>query len=169
MVQNEASASTLENGLGMEVAFTRVFDAPRQRVFKVWTDAKHLAQWWGPRGFTNPRCEWDVRPGGHIHIDMRGPDGRIYPMTGRFEEVIEPERLVFISAALDERGKPMFEVRNSVTFSEKAGKTTLTLTARVINSTPNAPQYLKGMEMGWTQSLERLAVQVKKALSTEHA
>ncbi len=169
MAQSSASISTAENGLGMEVAFTRTFDAPRRLVFKVWTDPKHLAAWWGPHRFTNPRCEWDARPGGGIHIDMRGPDGHIYPMSGRFREVVEPERLVFISAALDESGKPIFEVLNTVTFAESGGKTILSLTARVITSTPNAPQYLQGMEIGWTQSLERLAAQVDKALSTGRA
>jgi uncharacterized protein YndB with AHSA1/START domain len=169
MAQSNASISTAENGLGVEIVFTRTFDAPRNLVFKVWTDPRHLAKWWGPHGFTNPRCEWDARPDGAIHIDMRGPDGRIYPMSGRFREIVEPERLVFVCAALDESRKPMFEVLNTVTFAEEGGKTVLTLTARVITSTPSAPQYLKGMEMGWTQSLERLSVQVDKALSTERA
>ena len=169
MVQSSASDSKVENGLGMEVAFTRVFDAPRRLVFQVWSDPRHLAAWWGPHGFTNPCCEWDARPGGLIHIDMRAPDGHVYPMSGRFEEVVAPERLVFISAALDESGNAIFEILNIVTFSQKAGKTTLTLTARVITSTPNAPQYLKGMEMGWTQSLERLTAEVDKALSTQSA
>jgi uncharacterized protein YndB with AHSA1/START domain len=65
-----------------ELVLTRVFDAPRELVFKVWTDPKHLARWWGPRGFTNPVCELDLRPGGAILIHMRGPDGTVYPMTG---------------------------------------------------------------------------------------
>ena len=79
MVQSSASASAIENGVGMEVAFTRVFDAPRRLVFQVWTDPRHLAQWWGPRGFTNPRCEWEARPGAPIHIDMRGPTAASIP------------------------------------------------------------------------------------------
>lgn len=166
MAQRSASASTAENGPGMEVAFTRIFDAPRSLVFKLWTDPAHIAVWWGPHGFRNPRCEWDARPGGKIHIDMRGPDGRICPMSGRFEEVAEPERLVFVSSALDESGNAIFEILNTVLFAENAGKTTLTLTARVISSTPNAPQYLKGMEMGWTQTLERLAQRVAETAST---
>jgi uncharacterized protein YndB with AHSA1/START domain len=165
MVQNSASA--IENGVGTEVALTKVFDAPRRLVFRLWTDPMHLAQWWGPRGFTNPRCEWEARPGSHIHIDMRGPDGRVYPMAGKFEQVIEPERIVFTSSALDEFGKPIFEILNTVTFTEKAGKTTLSLTARVVKSTSNAPQYLKGMEAGWSQSLDRLTVQVAKTHASE--
>ena len=163
MAKSSANDSMPEQGPGMELTITRVFDAPRRLVFKVWTDPKHLAAWWGPHGFTNPRCEWDARAGGLIHIDMRAPDGRVYPMTGKFQGVVEPERIVFVSAALDEAGKPMFEVLNTVTFSEGAGKTTVTLSARVLSATPQAPQYLKGMEMGWTQSLERLAAHISAA------
>jgi uncharacterized protein YndB with AHSA1/START domain len=135
---------------------TRVFDAPRELVFKTWTDTRHMAQWWGPNGFTSPLCELDVRPGGAIRIDMRAPNGIVYPMKGVFEEIVEPERLVFISSALDEKGNSMFDILNTVTFAERGSKTLLTLQARVIKATASAPQYLKGMEMGWTQSLDRL-------------
>jgi uncharacterized protein YndB with AHSA1/START domain len=98
---------------GREVVFTRVVDAPRRLVFEARTDPKHVAQWWSPHGFTNPVCELDVRPGGAIRIDMRGPDGIVYPMTGVYQEIVEPERLVFTSAALDDEGKPLFEVLNT--------------------------------------------------------
>jgi uncharacterized protein YndB with AHSA1/START domain len=140
-----------------DLVMTRVFDAPRALVFKVWTDARHMAQWWGPKGFTNPVCELDVRVGGAIRIHMRAPDGVVYPMTGVFREIVEPERLVFVSSALDGNGNSMFDVLSTVTFAEQLGKTVLTLQARVITTTTQAPQYLKGMEMGWTQSFERLA------------
>jgi uncharacterized protein YndB with AHSA1/START domain len=153
--------------MGMEVAFTRVFDTRRRLVFKAWTDPKHVAQWWGPHGFTSPRCELDARPGGAIRIDMRGPDGRVYPMTATFQEIVEPERIVFVSSASDGAGNALFEVLNTVTFAEGGGKTTLTLHARVIKSTAMAPQYLKGMEIGWTQSLERLEAYVAKAAKEE--
>jgi uncharacterized protein YndB with AHSA1/START domain len=86
-----------------ELVLTRVFDAPRELVFKAWTDPQRVAQWWGPRCFTNPVCELDVRPAGAIRIHMRGPDGTVYPMTGVYQ-VVEPERIVFTSAALDAEG-----------------------------------------------------------------
>jgi uncharacterized protein YndB with AHSA1/START domain len=73
-----------------------------------------------------------------------------------FEEIDEPERLVFVSSALDGKGNSMFDVLNTVTFAEQQGKTTLTLQARVIKATAQAPQYLQGMQAGWTQSLDRL-------------
>jgi len=140
-----------------ELGLTRLFDAPRELVFKVWTDPKHVARWWGPHRFTNPVCELDLRPGGAILIHMRSPDGIVYPMTGVFQEVVPPERLVFTSAALDSDGNPMFEVLTTVTFAEEGGKTKQILRARVIKKTAQAAPYLAGMEQGWTQSLERLA------------
>jgi len=143
-----------------ELVLTRVFDAPRELVFKVWTDPKHVAQWWGPKGFTNPFCELDLRPGGAILIHMRGPDGTVYPMTGVYQEVVRPERLVFTSGALDADGNPLFEVLTTVTFTEESGKTKQILKARVIKRTAQAAPYLAGMEAGWTQSLERLAAYV---------
>jgi uncharacterized protein YndB with AHSA1/START domain len=140
-----------------DVFFKRVFDAPRELVFKVWTEREHLSKWWGPKGFTNPLCEIDLRPGGAMRIDMRGPQGTVYPMSGQFLEIVPPERLVFVSSALDEADKPLFEVMNIVTFEEHDGKTMLTLHASVFKMTGGlAAQYISGMEMGWTQSLERL-------------
>lgn len=140
-----------------ELVLTRVFDAPREVVFEAWTDPRHLVQWWGPKGFTNPVCEADARPGGAIRVHMRAPDGTVYPMTGVFDEVVRPERLVFTSTPLDAQGNPMFEVLTTVTFAEQGQKTKLTLQATVVKLTDAAAPYLQGMEMGWTQSLERLA------------
>ena len=140
-----------------EVVLTRVFDAPRALVYKAWTDPRQLAQWWGPTGFTNPVCELDLRPDGEIRIDMRAPDGTVYPMTGAFREVVEPELLVFTSAALDAGGKPMFENLNTVTFEESEGnKTALTVKVRVIWETVEAGRHLDGMAQGWALSIDRL-------------
>jgi uncharacterized protein YndB with AHSA1/START domain len=164
---NTGSKSAAANGVGMEVRFTRVFDAPRQLVFKAWTNPKHVAQWWGPTGFTNPRCELDVRPGGAIRIDMRGPDGTIYPMSGVYQEIVEPERIVFTSIALDDEGNPLFENLNTVTFAEHDGKTTITLHTRVIKSTDKALQYLRGMEFGWSLTLDRFEAHIMSASKGE--
>jgi uncharacterized protein YndB with AHSA1/START domain len=158
-VRTNAARSASER----ELVITRVFDAPRALVFKAWTDPNHVAQWWGPHGFTNPVCELDARPGGAIRIHMRGPDGTLYPMTGVYQEIVEPERFVFTSAALDAEGNPLFEVLNTVTFAEQGSKTTLTVQARVVKSTAKAAPYLAGMEAGWTQSLERLKTHLAKA------
>jgi uncharacterized protein YndB with AHSA1/START domain len=140
-----------------ELVITRVFDAPRELVFKMWTDPRHMARWWGPKGFTNPVCELDVRPGGAIRIDMTGPNARVYPMGGVYREIVEPERIVFTSTALeDEQGNPGLENLNTITFAEHNGKTKLTLHVVVLKAAPDAAGALAGMEEGWTQSLERL-------------
>src|SRR5271155_561565 len=99
-----------------EITITRTFDAPRALVFEAWTDAKVLAQWWGPQGFTNPRCEFDAKVGGVIRIDMRAPDGAIYPMQGEVREIVSPERLVFTNMALDANGSPVTAGLTTVTF-----------------------------------------------------
>src|SRR5260370_34853286 len=143
-----------------ELVLTRVFDAPRELVCKVWTDPKHVAQWWGPQGITNLVCELDLRPGGAIRIHMRGPDGTVYPMTGVYQEVVQPERLVFTIAVLDANGNPMFEVLTTVTFAKQSGKTKQILRARVIKRTAQAAPYLAGMEAGWTQMLVPLTAYV---------
>src|SRR5262249_55727449 len=121
------------------------------------TDPKHLAQWWGPRGFTNPVCEWDVRPGGRIFDVMRAPNGEDYPMGGEFREIVPPARLVFSCGPLDATEKMLFEFRHTVTFVETGGKTKLTIASRVMMATAEANKYIGGYEMGMTLSLERLA------------
>jgi uncharacterized protein YndB with AHSA1/START domain len=149
------NGSVLEAGL-LEVSLTRRIAAPPELVFRAWTDPKHLAEWWGPKGFTNPLCEADARVGGAIRIHMRAPNGVVYPMTGRFVEIDRPHRLVFVTAAIDDRGEPMFEVLNTVIFTRVDGGTEISLVARVTRTTPAAPQFLAGMSQGWSQSLDRL-------------
>jgi uncharacterized protein YndB with AHSA1/START domain len=152
-----AKIEAVENYLGREFIITREFDAPRELVFKAWTDPKHLAQWWGPRGFTNPVCEWDVRPGGKIYDVMRAPNGQDFPMGGEFREIVPPEKLAFSCGALDANGKMLFEFLHTATFSEAKGKTKLTLRSRVTKTTDEANKYIGGFEAGMTQSLEKLA------------
>src|ERR1700722_1565134 len=150
------SRSIAEEGL-LEMSLTRRVSAPPETVFRAWTDAKHLAEWWGPKGFTNPICEADARVGGAIRIHMRAPDGTVYPMTGRFVEIDRPHRLVFSTAALDGEGRPMFEILNTVIFTGIDEGRGISLVARVTSTTPAAPQFLAGMSQGWSQSLDRLA------------
>ena len=144
-----------------DLLLTRVFDAPRELIWKVWTDPKHLAQWYGPHGFTNPVCEVDLRPGGEWRHVMRGPDGSDYPMLVIFQEVVVPERLVFVSYVPD-REHSLFEILNVATFTEQGGKTKFTLEAQVLKSTPEAAPMLAGMEAGWSQSLEHLVTLLAK-------
>jgi uncharacterized protein YndB with AHSA1/START domain len=139
-----------------ELTITRLINAPGELIFKAWTDTKMLAKWWGPNGFTNPVCEIDAKPGGRIYIDMKAPDGMVYPMDGEFHEIIPPEKIVFTSAALDENNKRLFEILNTVTLTEENGKTRLVLHVKVGNIRSEAQEHLKGMNEGWSQSIERL-------------
>ena len=144
-----------------ELTLTRLFDAPRELVFRMWTDPKHLAQWWGPAGFTNPVCEMDVRPGGKLRIVMRAPDGTDYPMSGTFREIIAPERLVFTNIAVDEDGNALIDGLTIVTFAEEGAKTKLTVETRAVALLPLATRMLEGMDAGWRQSLDRLEEHVR--------
>ena len=81
-----------------EIVMSRVYDAPRDLVWRALTDPKHVAKWWGGPGFTNPVCEMDVRPGGAWHHVMRFPDGHELDMHFVFVEVEKPRRLVWRSA-----------------------------------------------------------------------
>jgi uncharacterized protein YndB with AHSA1/START domain len=149
--------SVAENGL-LEVSLTRRIAASPEAVFRAWTDADQLAEWCGPKGYTNSSCTVDARVGGALRIEVCSPDGEVCPMSGRFVEVDRPHRLVFVTAAIDEHGKPMFEVMNTVTFTEARGGTEISLVARVIKTTSAAaPKHLAGMSEGWCQSLDRLS------------
>ncbi len=152
-----AQPDSTRDGFGQEFVITREIAAARELVFCAWTDPQRVAQWWGPRGFTNPVCQWDARPGQTIHVVMRAPNGADFPMGGAFREVVAPERLVFTSGALDEQGAMLFEFLHTVTFTEQLGRTTLTVRSKVIRTTPGAGRYIGGFEAGMTQSLERLS------------
>lgn len=140
------------------VIIQRTFDAPRELVFKAWTDPKHLATWWGPRGFSVPHVEVDVRPGGVFRVDMMGEAGVVMPGGGVFEEVAPPERLVIISEAFKGAdGEPMLRVRHAVTFeAQPANKTALTLRITVLKATPEVSESVKWMKVGWESSFEKL-------------
>jgi len=102
-----------------QIVTTRVLDAPRQLVFRAWTEPDHLARWWGPKGFTNTFQEFDMRPGGIWRFVMHGPDGVDYKNKSVFVEVVKPERIVFQHVSGHQ-----FQV--TTTFAEQGGKTGLT-------------------------------------------
>jgi uncharacterized protein YndB with AHSA1/START domain len=149
-------AQTATNAAERELVLTRIIDAPRELVFRMWTDPVHLAKWWGPRDFTNPVCEIDFRPGGALRIVMRAPGGIDYPMGGVFREIIEPERLVFTNCALDSDGNVLLDGVTVVTFVEEGGKTKLTVQTHAVALVPAAVRYLEGMQAGWEQTLDGL-------------
>jgi uncharacterized protein YndB with AHSA1/START domain len=163
MSGGRSSKTQPEESANQEFIFRREYRAPRQLVAAAWTDPERMAQWWGPHGFTNPVCELDARPGGRLRIDMHGPDGTVYPMTGAYE-IVEPDRVAFSCLPLDEHGQPLFEVLNVVTFVEHAGGTIQTVRARVGRVSPGATIHFAGMEAGWSQSLERLGDHLARSL-----
>ena len=149
-------AQTATDAAERELVLTRIIDAPRELVFRMWTDPVHLAKWWGPRDFTNPVCEIDFRPGGALRIVMRAPNGTDYPMGGVFREIIEPERLVFTNCALDRDGNVLLDGVTVVTFAEQGEKTRLTVQTHAVALVPAAVRYLEGMQAGWEQTLDGL-------------
>lgn len=131
----------------------RVLDAPRDRVFRAWTEPAHLARWWGPVGSTVAVCEVDARQGGAYRIVTRSPEGVDHPVRGVFLEVIPPRRLVFTSV-VDARPSP--EALSTVTFEERGGKTLLTLRTRFATPAVREALARMGMAEGWAERLERL-------------
>ncbi len=152
---------TLTNPVQPGVNITRVFNAPRELVFKMWTNPEYVEKWWGPKDFKNPVCELDARVGGLIRIVMQGPDGTKYPTRGVFTEINEFDRIAFNNVKEGDKGEDQLEVQNTVTFTEVNGKTTMTLKAVVIRSTPDACKSIDGMNVGWNQSIDRLAENIE--------
>jgi uncharacterized protein YndB with AHSA1/START domain len=137
-----------------ELVITRVFDAPRELVFKAWTDPECLAQWWGPKGFSLEVTGLDLRPGGIFLGSQRSPEGHV--MWGKFvyQEITPPEKLVFIQSFSDEEGNTVrapfsetwpLEIINYLTLSENNGQTTLTLRGGPINATGEEIKAFEGM------------------------
>jgi uncharacterized protein YndB with AHSA1/START domain len=110
---------------GRELTLTRLLKAPRELVFEVWTDPKHVALWWGPNGFTNTIHKMEVRPGGEWRLTMHGPDGKDFPNYIRFLEVVRPSKLVYKHAAEKEDEPGQFIV--TVTFESQGTNTLLTM------------------------------------------
>jgi uncharacterized protein YndB with AHSA1/START domain len=144
-----------------EIIITRVFDAPRELVFKVWTETKHIEQWFGPKGFTTRVIENDLRPGGQWCYTMIGPDGKEYPSKGVFREIMPPERVV----ATDEFGEGIEEVLDidlpqgmvtTTLFEDLGGKTRLTI--RIVHETVGDRRKHEDMGViaGWNSSLDCL-------------
>jgi uncharacterized protein YndB with AHSA1/START domain len=156
MSQKDSVSVTASVPLEREVTITRVFDAPRSMVYKAWTDPAQMAQWFGPREFTTPVCELDVRPGGAWKIVMRGRDGAEYPGGGIYREVVERERLAFTNNAVDKAGNVLLEGFTTVTFEDDAGRTKLTMHTRATAMADGAERMLQGMEAGWSQTLDKL-------------
>ena len=150
---------------------SRVFDAPRERVWQAWTEVERLKQWWGPKGFTVTHCTLDLRPGGKGHYCLRAPDGS--QMWGRFvyREIVKPERLVWINSFSDKDGgltvHPMNpnwprEMHTTVRFKDLGVKTEVTVEWIPIEGSTAVEiktfdQGRDSMKMGWTGTMDQFA------------
>ncbi|MEA2976671.1 MAG: hypothetical protein QOF19_2191 [Alphaproteobacteria bacterium] len=150
-----------ENSLDLEqdpraIIGMRVFDAPRELVWSAWTDPKHLAQWWGPNGFTTTTSTFDMRPGGVWRFVMHGPDGRDYQNRITFDEIVKPERIVYRHDGGEDVEPVQFT--QTVTFEDLGGKTKLTWRG-VFPSAAERDRVIKeyGADKGLVQTLARLA------------
>lgn len=147
-----------------EVTVTRVVSAPRERVFRAWTDPDLVVQWWGPRGFGSVECEIDLRVGGAFRIVMVGGDdlsefaGQRSPVRCVYTEVDPPARLAFTDEALDDDGTVHLDGVTTVVFDDLGdGTTRVTVHATAEGRTPQSVRMLEGMHQGWTESLDKLA------------
>jgi uncharacterized protein YndB with AHSA1/START domain len=157
-------------GAGRGFVVTRVFDAPRARVFQAWTETERLKQWWGPKGFAMLSCRNDLRPGGVFHYGMRTPNGETMWGKWTYREVVVPERLVFVVAFSDEVGGETrnpwspdwpLQVLSTLTFVEEGGRTPVTMTGVPLNATESERDTFEAgfgsMQQGWAGTLDQLA------------
>jgi len=166
MNQNKTRSKNTKN---QELFITRILDAPRERVWKAWTEPELMKRWWGPKGFTTPYCEIDLRMGGKFLYCMRSPEGKDYWGTGVYREIVPLERIVCTNSFADEKGNVVpatqygmsadfpLEMLVTVTFEELEGKTKLTL--RYVGIPAGADR--DGANVGWSQILDKLAEALK--------
>jgi len=138
-----------------EVVTTRVFNFPRQSVYKAWTNPNHLKNWWGPKGFTNTFHEFDLRAGGKWKFIMHGPDQANYPNESEFIEIVEPELLVF-----NHLSNPAFQVRTEF---EEVTSVSTKVTFRMIFPTQELFDALKNyVPEKNEENFDRLEVELQK-------
>jgi uncharacterized protein YndB with AHSA1/START domain len=144
-----------------ELVITRIFDAPRNIVFKAWSEPEHLMRWWGPHGFTCPVCEMDFRVGGRWRFCMRSPEGNEEWQQGVYREIVEPERIVFSYAFEAVAGAsglsgwtPGHQTTVTVTFAVHEGnKTKLTVHQTNFDIVAVRDDHVRG----WNEALDHLA------------
>jgi uncharacterized protein YndB with AHSA1/START domain len=147
---------------------SRVFPVPRQLVFQAWTSAEHLKRWFCPAGFAVPEADVEFRVGGRFHICMRSPEGRDYRSKGHIVEIVPDSRLVIDMSAIAESGAPQFRAYTTVTFSQEGRGTRMDVSQEY--TLFDAPQsMLDGAPQGWSQTLDRLEVEVQRIRQLEPA
>jgi uncharacterized protein YndB with AHSA1/START domain len=166
------SSSLAKEPAEQALVITRVFEAPRELVWKAWTERERFMLWWGPKGFTTPFCKIDLRVGGVYHNCMRSPEGKDYWSTGIYREIVPLERIVCTDSFADEEGNVVpatyygmsadypLEMLVTVTFEEIDRKTKLTL-QHALGPVPATERDL--CQQGWSESLDKLAGNLAKA------
>ena len=143
------------------ITLTRILKAPRDLVWRAWTDTAMLKQWWGPEQFTNPVVEGEVQVGGILHITMHWPKGRQFdidmPMLKRYREIMPGRKLVFENEPVGPHGERLIDGLTTVTFSDHPDGTLMEMTTSAKALVPMAVGMLQGMEQGWNQSFNKLA------------
>lgn len=176
MQEKNPEAKSLSASAQQDFVISRIFDAPRQQVWRAWTDREELMKWFGPKGCTLPHATLDLRPGGIFHYAMRTQDG--HEMWGKwtFHEIIAPEKLVLVSSFSDAQGgitrHPMsanwpLETLSTTTFEEQDGKTKLTVRWAPWNATESERNTFteahSGMQQGWGGTFAQLAAYLAKS------
>jgi uncharacterized protein YndB with AHSA1/START domain len=157
--------NTVTTNVGeQELIIERTFDAPRTLVFQAWTTPEHVALWWPPFGFTIPVCRIDLRPGGLWHYCMRSPEGHEHWVKSVYQDIIEPERIVYTSVFADEYANPVEglpEQLATVMFTEYEGKTKLTTRIQFASATDLQAALNMDMIQGLTNTLNNLDNRLK--------
>jgi uncharacterized protein YndB with AHSA1/START domain len=146
-----------------ELLLTRLIDAPREKVYRAWTDPHLLKQWFAPLPYTTPVAELDVRPGGSAFIVMRGPDGNDLPNRGVYLEVVPDQRLVSTDAyvkAWEPSEKPFMTL--IITFEPEGGKTRYTARVRHWTVADRETHEKMGFHQGWGICTDQLTALVAK-------
>jgi uncharacterized protein YndB with AHSA1/START domain len=161
---------------GSDFVLSRVFDAPRDLVWKCFTDPEHMRHWWGPKGVTVVASKMDLRPGGTYHYGMKAPDGSVIWGRMVYREIVPPKQLVFVNSFSDEKGgltrHPMsptwpLEMLSVFTFEEQpGGKTKFTVRWSPLNATAEEQKTFDAghasMTGGWSGTLEQLGAYLAK-------
>jgi uncharacterized protein YndB with AHSA1/START domain len=151
--QQQARTADVTTPTDREIHIERVFDAPRDRVFAVYTDPKLIPEWWGPRDTTTAVDQMDVTPGGSWRFVMRGPDGSESGFRGTYREVTPPERIV---QTFEWEGMPGHVSVETATFEDLGDRTRVT-TVSVFHTTEERDGMLgSGMEVGMNETYARL-------------
>ena len=146
-----------------ELVLTRLINAPREKVYRAWTDPELLKQWFAPNPYTTPVVEIDVRPGGSGYFVMRGPDGKDLPNRGVYLEVVPNEKLVSTDAyvkAWEPSEKPFMTV--ILTFEDEGGKTRYTARVRHWTVADREAHEKMGFHEGWGLCADQLEALVTR-------